>query len=125
MSIPSLGAIGSVAYKEFLHIYRDRRILILLLILPPFFTLMFGHAFEADEMTGVPALLINQDATPPAEHFLEIVRENKTFAWQAYPAGKGDETDLLGHHVKGSLVIPAGWSQSLVDGDPKPLRFLS
>ena len=38
MRVPSLGAVGSVAYKEFLHIYRDRRILILLLILPPFFT---------------------------------------------------------------------------------------
>lgn len=36
---------------------------------------------------------------------------------------KNDETDLLGHHVKGALVIPAGWSTSLVNGDPKPLVF--
>jgi len=123
MNIPSLNAIGSVAYKEFLHIYRDRRILILLLVLPPFFTLMFGHAFEADEMTGIPALLINRDDTPQTARFLAIVLKNKTFEWEKYSADKNDETDLLGHHVKGALVIPAGWSTSLVNGDPKPLVF--
>jgi ABC-2 type transport system permease protein len=123
MKIPSLSAIGSVAYKEFLHIYRDRRILILLLILPPFFTLMFGHAFEADEMTGIPALLINRDDTPQTARFLAIVLKNKTFTWDKYSPDKNDETDLLGHHVKGALVIPAGWSTSLVNGDPKPLVF--
>jgi ABC transporter DrrB family efflux protein len=123
MKIPSLSAIGSVAYKEFLHIYRDRRILVLLLILPPFFTLIFGHAFEADEMTGVPALLINRDDTPQTARFLAIVLKNKTFEWEKYSADKNDEIDLLGHHVKGSLVIPAGWSTSLVNGDPKPLVF--
>ena len=42
----SLHAIASVANKEFLHILRDRRIVALILILPPFFTLLFGHAFE-------------------------------------------------------------------------------
>ena len=123
MKIPSLSAIGSVAYKEFLHIYRDRRILVLLLILPPFFTLMFGHAFEADEMTGVPALLINRDDTPQTARFLAIVLKNKTFEWEKYSANKNDEVDLLRHHVKGALVIPAGWSKSLVNGDPKPLVF--
>ncbi len=123
MKIPSLSAIGSVAYKEFLHIYRDRRILILLLILPPFFTLMFGHAFEADEMTGVPALLVNRDDTPQTARFLAIVLKNKTFDWEKYSPTKNDESDLLGHHVKGALVIPSGWSTSLVNGDPKPLVF--
>jgi ABC-type multidrug transport system permease subunit len=123
MKLPSLSAIGSVAYKELLHIYRDRRVLVLLLVLPPLFTLIFGHAFEADEMTGVPALLINRDDTPQTSRFLAIVLKNKTFAWQNYPSDRKDETDLLGHHVRGSLVIPAGWSKSLVNGDPKPLVF--
>src|SRR4051812_47633319 len=63
----SLAAIGSVAYKEFLHIYRDRRVLILLLILPPVFTLIFGHAFEVGDPTNVPALLIDTDKTPRSQ----------------------------------------------------------
>ena len=42
----SLQAISSVAVKEFIHIYRDWRILVLVLILPPVFTLIFGHDIE-------------------------------------------------------------------------------
>jgi ABC-2 type transport system permease protein len=121
MKSPSFGAIASVAYKEFLHIYRDRRILLLLLILPPLFTLLFGHAFETTEMTNVPALLINRDDTPRTQRFIDIVTQNKTFQWRKTSPGIANEADLLGNHVWASLVIPAGWSQTLVSGDPKPL----
>jgi ABC-2 type transport system permease protein len=117
----SLTAITSVAYKEFLHIYRDRRVLVLLLILPPVFTLIFGHAFEADEMTNVPALLIDRDHTPRTQRFIEIVEKNKTFQWEKLSAEVKDESDLLKHHVWASLVLPAGWSDSLAQGDPHPL----
>jgi drug efflux transport system permease protein len=117
----SLTAIASVAYKEFLHIYRDRRVLVLLLILPPVFTLIFGHAFEADEMTNVPALLIDRDHTPRTQRFIEIVEKNKTFQWEKLSAEVKDESDLLKHHVWASLVLPAGWSDSLAQGDPHPL----
>src|SRR3954447_18869899 len=123
MKIPSLSAIGSVAYKEFLHIYRDRRILVFLLILPPFFTLIFGHAFEADQLTDVPALLVNRDETPRTQRFLDIVTKNKTFVWQKQAPERTDEMDLLGHHVRGALVIPSGWGDSWGNGDPKPVVF--
>jgi len=121
MKWPSFGAIASVAYKEFLHIYRDRRVLVLLLILPPLFTLIFGHAFEASEMTNVPALLINRDETPRAQRFIDIIAKNKTFQWRKQSPYLADESDLLGHGVWAALVIPRGWSESLANGDPKPL----
>jgi ABC-type multidrug transport system permease subunit len=121
MKSASLNAIGSVAYKEFLHIYRDKRVLILLLILPPLFTLMFGHAFETTEMTNVPAMLINRDDTPRTQRFVDIISKNKTFRWKKLPPTITDESDLLGHHTQAALVVPAGWSDSLDKGDPKPL----
>jgi len=116
-----LSAIASVAYKEFLHIYRDRRVLLLLLILPPAFTLVFGHAFEAHEMTNVPALLINRDLTPRAERFMELILANKTFAWQTQPPSVTGEDDLLAHGVQATLIIPKGWNDSLANNDPIPL----
>src|ERR1043166_10197072 len=87
MKSPALTAIASVAYKEFLHIYRDRRILILLLVLPPLFTIIFGHAFENTELTGVPALLIDRDQTPRAARFINLILKDKTFQWQQAPPG--------------------------------------
>src|SRR6476620_10634775 len=123
MNRQSISAILSVAYKEFLHIYRDRRVLILLLVLPPVFTLVFGHAFEAGEMTNVPALLINRDQTERALRFMELILANKTFAWQTQPPSVTDESDLLGHGVQAALIVPRGWSDSIATGAPKPLQL--
>jgi ABC-2 type transport system permease protein len=117
----SLSAIMSVAYKEFLHIYRDRRVLLLLLILPPLFTLLFGHAFENTQLTDVPALLINRDDTPRTARFVDIILKDKTFQWRKPGPGFNGDSDLLANGVKASLVIPAGWSETLGSGDPKPL----
>jgi ABC-2 type transport system permease protein len=117
----SLEAVTSVAYKEFLHIYRDRRVLLLVLTLPPLFTLLFGHAFETGELTGVRSLLIDRDNSARAQEFIDIISKNKTFQWRRGSADIKDESDLLGHGVKATLVIPAGWNESLENGDPKPL----
>lgn len=123
MNAGSFRAIASVARKEFLHIYRDRRVLILLLVLPPVFTLVFGHAFEVEEMTNVPALLINSDATPRTERFVDRISKNPTFRWKQQQPGTGAENDLLGHRVQAALVIPAGWSEGLANGKPLPLQL--
>jgi ABC-2 type transport system permease protein len=123
MNLPSLGAIGSVAYKEFLHIYRDRRVLVLLLILPPVFTLIFGHAFEIGELSNAPALLTDADKTPRSERFIELALTDKTFHWRLQSPQVGGESDLLGKGVRAAALIPPGWSRSLDNGDPIPLRL--
>src|SRR5438132_2856447 len=95
MNSASLHAVASVAYKEFLHIYRDRRVLLLLLILPPLFTLLFGHAFETSEISDVPAMLINRDNNARTQRFIDIVLHNKTFRWRQAPPEILNESDLL------------------------------
>jgi drug efflux transport system permease protein len=121
MNRASFAAITSVAYKEFLHIYRDRRVLLLVLILPPLFILLFGHAFESNQMTDVPALLVVRDHSPRTDRFLKIILKNDTFQWHRASPDITDEAHLLQHHVKASLVIPAGWGESLMNGNPKEL----
>jgi ABC-2 type transport system permease protein len=117
----SFEATASVAYKEFLHILRDRRVLLLVLTLPPLFTLLFGHAFETSELTGIKSLLIDNDNTPRSQEFVDIIWKNKTFDWQRGSPDTKNPSDLLSHGVQASLVIPAGWNESLEKGDPKPM----
>jgi ABC-2 type transport system permease protein len=117
----SFEATASVAYKEFLHILRDRRVLLLVLTLPPLFTLLFGHAFETSELRGLRSLLIDQDKTPRAQEFIEIISKNKAFHWRYESSDSTNEPNLLAEGVQAALIIPAGWNQSLDDGDPKPL----
>ena len=117
----SFEATGSVAYKEFLHILRDRRVLLLVLTLPPLFTLLFGHAFETSELTGIRSLLIDNDNTPRSQEFVDIIFKNKTFDWKRGSPDTKNPSDLVGHRVLAALVIPAGWNESLENGDPKHL----
>jgi ABC-2 type transport system permease protein len=117
----SLEATASVAYKEFLHILRDRRVLLLVLTLPPLFTLLFGHAFETAELTGIKSLLINRDNTPRSQEFIEIISKNKTFQWRMGSPETKNPSDLIGDGVQAALVIPNGWNESLENGNPKPL----
>jgi ABC-2 type transport system permease protein len=119
----SIHAILSVAYKEFLHIYRDKRVLLLLLILPPLFILLFGYAFESSDITDVPGLLVNRDNTPRTQRFIDIVQKNKTFQWRQAPPETTNESNLLAHHVQAALIVPPGWSDSLNAGNPKPLAL--
>ncbi len=103
----SLQAISSVAVKEFIHIYRDWRILVLLLILPPVFTLIFGHAFETTGSSNVPALLENRDESPASEVFVRQLKSEATFKWKTQAKISG-HPDLLREHVQAALVIPRG-----------------
>jgi len=109
----SFEAAGSVAYKEFLHILRDRRVLLLVLTLPPLFTLLFGHAFETSELTGIKSLLIDKDNNPRSQEFVDIILKNKTFDWKRGSPDAKNPSDLVGHRVMAALVVPAGWNQSL------------
>jgi drug efflux transport system permease protein len=116
----ALQAINSVAVKEFIHIYRDWRILVLLLILPPVFTLIFGHAFENAGASEVPGLLENRDQSEPSKDFVRQLTTEKTFRWRMANKISG-RPDLLHEGVQAALVIPPGWGASLKNGDPIPL----
>ncbi|XHR29426.1 MAG: ABC transporter permease [Chthoniobacteraceae bacterium] len=121
--IASAQAISSVVTKEFIHILRDRRILVLILLLPPLMTLMFGHAFEATTLTNAPALLQDRDQSPESQQFVERITKNPTFAWRQETGANLKEPDLLRDRVQAALIIPSGWGKSLANGNPKPLKM--
>ena len=120
----SLGSIASVARKEFIHILRDWRILILIFTLPPAFTLLFGHAFEVTELTDAPALLFDADRSEQSEKLIGQLRVSKTFAWREVAEISVEEINLLKAGVQAAIIVPAGWGASLRNGDPLPLRLI-
>jgi len=116
-------SVASVAKKEFLHVLRDWRVLILILTLPPAFTLLFGHAFEAIAITEAPALLRDADHSAESRKLIDRLRENKTFAWEVREVDAAPPVDLLRRGVLIDVVIPPKWGHGLNDGDPLPLHL--
>ena len=120
----SFGSIASVARKEFIHILRDWRILILIFTLPPAFTLLFGHAFEVTELTDAPAMIFDADRSEQSGKLTEQLRASKMFAWREAGPTSVEGLNLLQAGVQAAVIIPAGWGNSLHNGDPLPLRLI-
>jgi ABC-type multidrug transport system permease subunit len=118
-------SIGTIAYKEFIHVWRDRRILLSIIVLPPFFTLVFGHAFEEQQtLQDIPALLYDADRTTESAKLIEHLKSSKSFVWREWKEPETGTPNLLQNHASAAVIIPAGWGQSLHNGDPKPLRVV-
>jgi len=120
--IGSVRGIGSVAKKEFLHVLRDRRILVLIILLPPLMTFIFGHAFEQTALTEAPALLQDRDRSVESRKFVESITGNKTFAWKEPRRASTGDPDLLQNGVQAAVIVPPGWGRGLANGNPLPLR---
>ena len=109
----SMRSIASVATKEFLHIVRDWRILILILTLPPAFTLLLGHAFETTDILAAPTLLHDADRSEESGKLVERLRAEKAFAWRESKEPLPGKFDLLHARVRAALIIPPKWGEGL------------
>ncbi|MFN8006113.1 MAG: hypothetical protein U0V70_03635 [Terriglobia bacterium] len=97
----------AVAKKEFLHILRDTRSLILALVLPMLMLLLFGYALSLD-VDELPVLVWDQDKTPESRELVERFRTSCFFkvlgvGW-LFRIGGGDPAQpdhFCRHHPQG------------------------
>ena len=151
--IDSWNAILTIAYKEFVHVWRDRRVLLLILILPPFFTVVFGHAFGGASIDDVPTMFANLDNSPESEKFADLLHGKniftalvqcsddpdkaqknlddllrtlrETFTWKPWTAGNPEgPINLIKSGSQAAIVIPRGWGEAIKAGKPIPIRAL-
>jgi ABC-2 type transport system permease protein len=122
MSFFRPGALLSVAYKEFLHIARDWRIILILITFPPAFTLLMGHAFEEQPLSGVPIILRDADGSPESQQLADYLATKTAFALKRDAHPTSPLPDLLHAGVQGIIIIPPGWGKGLNDSDPIPLQ---
>lgn len=113
-----------VARKELLHLWRDKRIMVLILVLPPFFTFLFGHAFETSQPQGVAAILRDRDRSAASTRFVSNISADKTFAWRFQAADAPADETLVRQNAQAILVVPEGWENGLKNGRPVPLQLV-
>src|SRR5512134_1453622 len=59
-----MSVIGHVAKKELRQFQRDRRSLVLILVMPILLTVLFGKALETGELRNIPLAILNLDGSP-------------------------------------------------------------
>jgi ABC-2 type transport system permease protein len=117
----------AVARKEFIHVVRDWRSLVLAIAIPMLLIALFGYALTMD-LKNVPTAVWDQSRTAESRELLSLFDGSAYFSVGHFTEGYRDLTDLLDSGtVMVSLVIPVDFAdriragrrveiQALIDG---------
>ncbi len=111
----------AVARKEVVHIFRDSRGLIIVLIMPVVLVLLFGYGVNLD-FKGLPVYVYDRDGSQQSQDLLKRFQASEYFdvvrVVNDYPALTRSLDD---GHAKMGIVIPWDFSQRL--GDRRPVQI--
>jgi len=116
--------ISAIIYKEYLHIFRDKIALIMLIFFPMFVLFLFGYAINLD-ITHIPLAVYDQDRSEDARTLTDKFIQSGYFdlAQRLY-----SETQINPcvdrREVKVVLNIPQDFSKDIHNGKETPVQLI-
>ncbi len=108
-----LKRLWSVMQKEFLHVLRDRRTLLVMIILPVAQLVIFGYAVET-EVRHLPTLVVDDDRSQASWQYLEKLFNTEYFDFHGYAASQSELIAAIdGGRARVGIVIPARFAADL------------
>jgi ABC-2 type transport system permease protein len=116
--------VKAVARKEFLHILRDPRSLIMALAVPLLMLLLFGYALTLD-VDRIPTLVYDSDDSPESRALIDRFEGSRYFAIIGHTNRYEEiEKRIDSSQVLLGLVIPNDYSQDLKSGREAAVQLL-
>lgn len=120
----SFGRILAIAAKEFRHIARDLRLLLLVTISPAFLLLTLAYVFSLDTKM-VSLAVIDLDQSRLSRHYISTLTNDGDFRAMAYAADyERLHALLLRGDVDLALIIPPGFGDAALGGHRAPLQAI-
>src|SRR5574342_327401 len=120
-----LAIIGLVTKKEFRQILRERRSLVLILVMPILLTFLFGKALETGELKQIPSVILNLDESPESDVIVTAFSSFDEVKIQGEVTRLQEAQDLLARgKIKAAIVIPKGFMKAVVAGEEAQLHLL-
>ncbi len=114
----------AIARKEFLHIVRDVRSLILALALPFVMLMLFGYALSLD-VDQIPTMVYDRDQTPQSRELIRQFSGTPYFNITGYAQRPQDiDREIDRSRVLLSLVIPQDYGKDLLAGRQTNVQLL-
>jgi ABC-2 type transport system permease protein len=114
----------AVARKEFLHILRDPRSLIMALAFPFLMILLFGYALTLD-VDRIPTIVYDADQTPQSRELISRFQGSRYFQILGTTNGYGIiEQKIDADECMLGLVIPQDYSRDLFLGQKPQVQLL-
>jgi ABC-2 type transport system permease protein len=119
----SIHRIAALMRKEFIHILRDPRALVIMFIIPLFQLTVLGYAVTTD-IDHLRTVVLDNDKTAQSRALIDAYRASNYFEIIAY-VGNEDEAGKLVDKgtARAALVIPAGYGRDMVAGKRGEVAF--
>jgi ABC-2 type transport system permease protein len=115
---------SAVARKEFLHILRDPRSLLMALALPMLMIILFGYALSLD-VDRIPTVVYDADRTPESRDLTEEFRGSRFFEVVAWADGyEAIEQAINRDRCIMGLVLQPGFSRDLLAGKQAQVQLI-
>ena len=114
----------AVARKEWIHIIRDWRSLLLAVVIPAALILLFGYALNMD-LRNVPTVVWDQSRSPESREFLSLFDGSPYFSIQQYHTGYSRiQEDLDSGRAMVAVVIPSDFARMIHRGEPVDVQVI-
>ena len=118
--------IFDIANKDFRQLVRDWQTLFFLLVMPVIFTLMFGFLFsgggDSVEDARLPVGYLDLDKGALSPDLMSLLSESTVIRMVDTGAGRSElEEAVLDDELAAAVIVPAGFSQLMMDGESIPL----
>jgi ABC-2 type transport system permease protein len=119
-----------ITLKDLMQILRDRKTFLFLLIMPIGFTLLFGLAFGGSGKTSDPRLpvgYLDQDGGSLSPDLKVLLAGSTVIRLDEDTSRTPADLDKLiaDGKLAAAVIIPSGYSQSVLDGTPLKLIFIA
>jgi ABC-2 type transport system permease protein len=106
----------SIIRKEFIQIFRDRRTLVIILIIPIMQLFLLGYSATSD-IRNVPLAVWDQNRSMSSRALLDAFRSADYFKIASYAGSESELRTLIEKgEARAGLIIPPDYDQRLVDG---------
>lgn len=114
----------AIMWKEWLHIVRDPRTVITVLVIPPMLVVLFGYALTFD-VKNIPLAISDLDKTAESRTLTNSFLSSEYFTsyGQVYGQANLDKGFRAGDY-KAALIIPKGFAANLNSGRKADLQII-
>ena len=116
--------VRAVARKEFLHVIRDARSLIMAVAIPVMLLVLFGYALTLD-VDNVPLVIWDQSDTQVSRDFISRFDGSRYFSVQGYVRDYAAlERAIDTREALAAMVVPRDFAQRLESGRAVPVQLI-
>ena len=115
--------LAAMTRKEFIHIRRDPRSLIIMILLPLMQLVLLGYAATTD-IEHLKTAVMDSDKTTQSRQLVDAYRASNYFEIVTYVQNEAEASTLLDKgSIRAALVIPAGYGETLLSGNRPQVAF--